>query len=620
MKILKEPNGTQLTLECIGKLDAATAAAFREEVSGIDLSGYESIVLDFESVPYISSAGLRELLILKKKLGPGVPLHIENASEEVYDIFEMTGFTELFSVARPDTTADYKEMSFGAFLAYKAENDAGNTVLSYAGRDYTWTDIDSVSSVIAEELYRLGVRKGAHVALCGANTANWVFTFYAIQKLGAIGLLLNPQLTEPEIIKFANIGDVTYFCYGEMPVLPDLNEKAPYIAERTGIATFLDIRSSVDFSERTAPETDHYKASVRPDDACVMVFTSGSTGLPKGVMLSAYNILRAACSNAESLYLTNEDRACLILPMFHIFGLVAGLFANAVADAQMIIPENLYTGTMIRTVYKNRCTVLHAVPTFFLAILKDRNFDAEKLGSLRSTILSGAATSEAHMRRFSELFPNNHFAASYGMSEMAPISITDYGDTIEHICHTVGKPVKDIRVRIYDTEAERECGTGQVGEIQVQGYNLMTCYYKEDLEKQAINADGWMSTGDLGAFDADGYLRFVGRKKELIIRGGENIVPGEVVSALCAEDCIADARVFGVPDDFYGERVVAAIVLSDPENYKRSLVYKSLASKLAEYKLPDKFIVYEAFPTLPNGKVDNVRLKNDILEKCRKNT
>ena len=152
----------------------------------------------------------------------------------------------------------------------------------------------------------------------------------------------------------------------------------------------------------------------------------------------------------------------------------------------------------------------------------------------------------------------------------------------------------------------------------MQGYNLMTCYYKEDLEKQAINADGWMSTGDLGAFDEDGYLRFVGRLKELIIRGGENIVPGEIVSALCEEDCIADARVFGEPDDFYGERIVAAIVLSDPENYSRSRLFKSLAAKLAEYKLPEKFIVYDAFPTLPNGKIDSVRLKNEIIEKCKK--
>ena len=618
MKVLKEQNGSRITLECIGKLDAASAPGFRDAVSEIDFTQYDKIVLDFENVPYVSSAGLRELLIVKKKLKPGVPLRVENPSEEVYEIFEMTGFTDLLEIARPAAAADYTEMSFGAFLRYKAENDGGRTILSFAGRDYTWADVNAAASVIAEELYKLGVRKGAHVALCGTNSANWVFAFYAIQKLGAIGLLLNPQLTEAEIVRFSRIGDVKYFCCGETPSVPDLPEKERFIAENSGVEKFLCIRNSVDFLNRAAPAIDHYEALVRPDDASVMVFTSGSTGRPKGAMLSAYNILSAACSNAESLRLTSEDKACLILPMFHIFGLVAGLFANAVADAQIIIPESLHTGVMIRTVFENRCTVMHAVPTFFLAILKDRSFDAEKLGSLRSTILSGAATSEAHMRRFCELFPNNHFAASYGMSEMAPISITEYGDTLEHVCHTVGRPVKNIRVRIYNSAAGRECETGEVGEIQVQGYNLMTCYYKEDLEKQSINADGWMSTGDLGAFDSDGYLRFVGRLKELIIRGGENIVPGEIVAALCAEDCIADARVFGIPDDFYGEKTVAALVLSDPENYSKSKLLRSLGEKLAEFKIPDKIVVYEAFPLLPNGKVDAVRLKNEIIEKFKK--
>ena len=257
MKILKEQNGAQIRLECIGKLDAVSAPAFREEVSKTDLSQYDKVVLDFENVPYISSAGLRELLIVRKKLRPGVPLQIENASKEVDDIFEMTGFTDLLAVARPDTAAEYSGMSFGAFLSYKAENSGGKAILQYAGREYTWADVDRVASVIAEELYKLGVRKGAHVALCGANSANWVFTFYAIQKLGAIALLLNSQLTEAELVKFSNIGDIKYFCYGEMPSLPDMPAKEQFITEHSGVEKFLNIRNSVDFTLRTAPLIDH---------------------------------------------------------------------------------------------------------------------------------------------------------------------------------------------------------------------------------------------------------------------------------------------------------------------------------------------------------------------------
>ena len=531
------------------------------------------------------------------------------------EIFQTTGFSDYLVIERAEAAAELTGMSFGDFLAYKAETVGDKEILSFAGKTYTWKETDAVSSVIAEELYRLGVRKGAHVALCGANSANWVFTFYAIQKLGAIALLLNPQLTEAELVKYASIGDVGFFCLGETPALSDASARQR-VTEAAGAAKLLNVGKDIDFSQRAQPLIDRYAAAVRADDPCVMVFTSGSTGRPKGVMLSAYNILSAACANAESLELTSADRACLILPMFHIFGLVAGLFANAAADARMYIPEDVRIDAVVRTVSENRCTVLHAVPTQFLAFLKSRNFDPEKLGTLRSTILSGAPAPEAQLRQLCGLFPHNHFAVSYGMSEMAPISITDYGDTFAHISRTVGRPVKNIQVRIYDNEAQKECAAGQVGEIQVQGYNLMACYYKEDLEKQAIHADGWMRTGDLGAFDTDGYLRFVGRLKELIIRGGENVVPNEIVAALCEEDCVSDARVYGVPDDFYGERVAAAITLSNPEEYSRSRLFKSLASKLAPYKLPDWFLVYDSFPLLPNGKVDGVTLKADVIEKC----
>jgi len=618
MKVLKEIHQNTIRLECIGKIDTGTAPEFRAVTADIDFSGFERVVLDFENVPYISSAGLRELLIIKKKLRLDVPLRIDGASEDVIDIFETTGFADFLEFDRPEREADYCDMSFGAFLASKVQHDDGKTVLSYAGRHYTWTDIDAAASAVAEQLYRLGVRKGAHVGLCGVNAPNWIFAFYAIQKLGAIGQLLNPQLTEAEIVKFVGIGDIHYLCWGETPMISDPAQAGRNIMAGSCVEKILDIRNAVDFSHGEAPDIDHFETNMRPDDAAIMVFTSGSTGTPKGVLLSAYNILSAACSNVDSLHITAEDKACLILPLFHIFGLVAGLCANAIADAEMIIPEDIHTETVIRTVYENGCTILHSVPTLFLAVMKNKHFDAEKFRTLRSTILSGAATTEAQMRTFQEAFPNNHFAASYGMSEMAPISITDYDDSPDRVCNTVGRPVKDIQVRIFNNEAGRVCVPGEVGEIQVQGYNLMTCYYKANLDKQSINADGWMSTGDLGAFDENGYIRFVGRLKELIIRGGENIVPNEIIDALCEEDCIADAKVYGIPDDFFGERVAAAIILSNPEDYDEAALREHLATKLAKFKIPDQFVVYEWFPTLASGKVDAVALKKDLEEKCRK--
>ena len=615
MKVLINKNEDNLLLECIGRIDAVSAPEFREAITNIDFTNVGNVTLNFENVPYISSAGLRELLILKKKLKEDALLVVEEASEEVVDVINMTGFNEFVIVKDKGNALDYSNMSFGSFLSYKAEHDEGKTILTYEGKSYTWTMIDINASMIAENLYRLGVRKGSHVGLCGMNSLNWVFTFYAIQKLGAIALLLNPQITETELIRFADIGDITHLCYGEMTQIPDMMESAHNIINNSSIDKVLSIKNEVDFS-LYSPQIDSFESSINPDDACVMVFTSGSTGQPKGVLLSAYNILNASLSNIESLRITSDDIACLILPMFHIFGLVAGLVANAIADANMIIPKDIHTNTIIKTVSENKCTIMHSVPTLFLAILNNEDFKPEMFNSLRSTILSGSATSETHMHMFKELFPNNHFASSYGMSEMAPISITDYDDTLEHICHTVGKPVKNIQVRIFNNDEQRECEINEIGEIQVQGYNLMTCYYKVSVGKQAIDSEGWMETGDLGSFDEEGYIHFVGRLKELIIRGGENIIPNEIISAICEENYISDARVYGVPDNFFGERVAAAIILNDPNKYDEEKLRKNLMTKLAKFKIPDYFVIYDVFPTLSNGKVDAVRLKDDIISKC----
>lgn len=599
-----------------GRIDTTTVGILREELKTIDYDSVDRLEMDFSDVLYISSAGLRELLSLKKRLD-GKAYHIGGVNREVEEIFQITGFSSFLEYSVTDSEKDYRHLSFKEFLALKVQHEPEKIVLEAGDEKYTWQDIDRCAQIIAGDLSKLGVKKGSHVAICGMNSANWIMTFYAVQKLGAIALLVNFNLMAPEIVDLSHRGDMTHFCFGEMPQVRD--EQA-FLAGITGegsmIQTVYDIRSSIRFMDRIGEYeglVGRFEAKVEADDACVMIFTSGSTGSPKGVLLSAYNILNAACSNAASLYLTEKDRACLILPLFHIFGLVAGLFANAVADAEMIIPSSLKTDELIRVVAEKRCTVFHAVPTMFLAIVNNRSFDPAKFSSLRSTILSGASASEAQMRMLQEMFPNNHFAASYGLSEMAPVTITDYDDTLEHVTQTIGKPIPGIEIRIWDEEKKRACEPGKPGEIQIQGYNLMTCYYKTELIKQAIDEDGWLHTGDLGVFDRDGYIRFVGRTKELIIRGGENIVPNEIASAISELGDVADVKVVGVPDDFYGEIVAAALLMKEGVTFDEAATRVKLADKLAKYKIPAHFLVYDRFPMLPNGKVDMVNLKKDVV-------
>lgn len=508
---------------------------------------------------------------------------------------------------------NYSNLSFKAFLQEKLQENPIKKIIKSDNSEYGWKEIEICSQIIAADLSRMGVKKGSHVALYGANSINWIFTFYAIQKLGAIAQLLNFRLKYNEVEAIVSNSDAEYICIGETDCK---EEEIKRIKDIKGV---YNISSGIDFTERF----DEYKAissefrnTVEADDACVMVFTSGSTGTPKGALLSAYNILNAALSNVESCHLSAGDKVLLILPMFHIFGLITGLCSPAISDAYMVLAQSMHIADILRTIEEEKITVMHSVPTIMLMLAGHENFSSDKVSTLRNSILSGAAVSPVQMKNLMEKFPNTHFASSYGMSEMAPVSITDYDDLPAHITDTVGKPIKNIGVKVFNTVTGDECKPGEIGEIGVRGFNLMTCYYKVPIEKQAIDEKGWLHTGDLGKFDENGYLIFVGRLKELIIRGGENIVPNEVASVISTLENVKDAKVVGIPDELFGETVGAAVILKDGVLDAREMK-KRLLEKLAGFKVPSYIVQYNEFPLLGNGKVDMVNLKKDMVNRCK---
>lgn len=333
------------------------------------------------------------------------------------------------------------------------------------------------------------------------------------------------------------------------------------------------------------------------------------------MLLSSYNILNAAAGNCVDQTLTPEDRTCLILPMFHIFGLVAGLFANMMANATIFLPPDIRTGTLLELISSEKCTVFHSVPTMLIALMNNKDFQPEKLASLRCTIISGSAATVAQIEAFRKAMPENHFLASYGLSEMAPVSITNYNDTAEHVLHTVGRPVKNIEIRILNRETGGECAAGQEGEILVQGFNLMVGYYKVPMENQSIDENGWLHTGDLGCLDEDGYLCLSGRLKELIIRGGENIMPGEVEMAVSRLPYVNNVKVLGIPSEFFGEEVAACVILKEGASLDEKTAREELSASLARYKIPSVFFVFESFPMFSTGKIDGVSLKKMVLDR-----
>lgn len=625
MKITaKTIDNNQLKIYVAGKINIATAETFRKEVNRLS-AGFDNVVFDFGSVDYISSAGLREILICRKKF---LNMRIENVQREVYSIFDMTGFTNFIRIERasntpkssavidedvvPEKSNDIR-VPFKDFLRDKATDSPDEICFLSDGENFSWRDIDRCATIIAADLSAANVKKGDHVAICGANSINWVLTFYAIQKLGAIAVLVNFNLCAKEISALINYTDATHFCYGEMPA--SIADVKKICGDKVQLYS---IQRDRDFRTRTN-EYDYVKHKVQrtvyADDPAVMIFTSGTTGKLKGVLLSSYNILNAANVNRRDQTLTPADKNCMILPFFHIFGLVAGIFANALAGSTIYLPKDIRTNTILDLVSRERCTIFHSVPTMLLALTNNKNFSSDKVSSLRCTIISGAAATVAQLEKFHRVMPNNHFLSSYGLSEMAPVSITDYNDNAENILHTVGKPVENVEIKIVDRETGSDCPVGEVGEILVRGFNLMTAYYKLDADEQPIDADGWLHTGDLGSLDANGYLHLTGRIKEMIIRGGENVYPAEIERALTEFDFVTDAKVVGVPDDFFGEVVCACIKLKAGVQFDENFLRESLALHLAKYKIPAYFMVCESFPLLGSGKVNGAALKQLATEK-----
>lgn len=601
-----------------GKLDVNNAPLLRREIAAIG-GDVTRLVLDFRDVIYVTSAGLRELIVCRKRFSGPEAMLIENVSQDVYDIFEDVGFASAIPMRLMEAdVSTYLSLSFKDFLKRKAAEDGGRVVVSESGGDYTWADIEKGAQLIADDLAALGVTKRTHVGLCGANSANWIMAFYGIQKLGAIAMLINPKQFSHEIARTAVIGDITHLCYGEMAEMQ--GDEQAFLKklqdEGAPVKAFYSIRSHVDMRSRFPDYEgvkDKFQQSVEPDDICTVIFTSGSTGRPKGVMLSSYNILNAAVVSCEDQTLTPQDRSCLILPLFHIFGLVAGLFANAIAGSTLYLPKDIHIATLLELIAQKRCTFFHSVPTMLIALLNHREFDPKKCATLRCTIISGAAATQAQIEMFQRKLPNDHFLAAYGLSEMAPVSMTLYEDTREHVLHTVGRPVRNISVKIQDVETKADLPIGQTGEILVQGFNLMSGYYKVPVEDQAIDEEGWLHTGDLGSMNGEGYLCISGRLKDLIIRGGENIMPGEVEAAISELPMVDQVKVVGMPSSFYGEEVGACIVLKDGHAFDEPAVKAALSTRLARYKVPSHYMLFDRFPMLGSGKIDAVALKQAAI-------
>ena len=622
MQIKTEIKDATCTFILEGRLDAITSPQLDAAIQSIPQK-ITNVIFDFQKIEYVSSAGIRILLMCRKKFPAESAMKITGVCQSVMEVFNMTGFDTMLNVSSSlPVECDYSNMSFKAFLKQKVQQPGKKAAVICGSTAYTWEDIDIYSQIAAADLEQQGVKRGTHIAIYSMNSINWIITFFAIQKLGGIAVLVNFNLKPEELAAAAEKGEITHFCYGDTPTAgSDYDTFLGEIRSRTNpkfYTHFYDIRSSRDYRTRIseyASLAGKFDGFIEPDDASVMLFTSGSTSWPKGVLLSAYNLLNSAVSYAADLGVTKDDSLCLILPLFHIFGLMGAFLTSAIADSVIYIATSVKSEAIMKMIAETKCTVLHGVPTIFLAMIHNENFGRYDVSSLRISTLGGAPVSSAQMQELKVKFPQNHFIVTYGLSEAAAVTTTVFGDTDDHIVNTIGRPLKDVTVAIQDPETKKLYDGGETGEIIIKGDNLMIGYYKIPVQDQALDAEGWLHTGDLGCRNADGYIHIVGRIKDLIIKSGENIVPNEIIAAITEYPGISDVRVLGAPHFIYGEIVIACIVMKEGAVFDEKKIQEFLVPRLAKYKMPSYYLEYSQFPLLSNGKVDMRSLKEDMLKK-----
>ena len=607
-------NGNKVVVEPEGIIDTETVTQLNDVLLELDYSNL-NLTLDFDKTQYITSAGLRVLLIARKKLSDET-MRIINVNDSIVELFKITGFSDILKFEKKKLDILDCHMSFKELLKNRV-NDG--LAFVFNGREYTWDDINRLSQIVADDLHKLGVKKGSHVGICSPNSINWIITFFAVQKLEAIAFLVNYGLKPNEIAMIAEIGDITHLCYGAIPGLTDFNiYSSALLMGNSVIRHMYDIGMNVDFSTRISEYDDvkdKYDELSHHDDPSVVIFTSGSTGKPKAVLSSSFNLLNSVKAISVECNFTSSDKACAFLPLFHVFGFSSCIGIGLLYGCVSYIPTINKPNALIELISDNKCTIFNTVPTMFLAMIQQPGFTPEALSSLRVSILGGSATSESQMTMLRSILPNNHFCNIYGMSENAVISMTRYEDTFEHVTQTVGRRVDGIEIEIRNPANGEIVPDGNPGEIFIRSKEMIVCYYRLPIEMQPLDDEGWLATGDLGVILPDGYLKLVGRAKDLIIRGGENISPGEIADAVAQLPEIADVKVIGVPHEVLGEEVAAAIVLKDDASFDAEAAKQKLTEKLAKYKIPSYFVVMEKFPLLGSGKIDTITLKKEVLLK-----
>ncbi|MGW4287588.1 AMP-binding protein [Streptomyces sp. NPDC004673] len=489
-----------------------------------------------------------------------------------------------------------------------------------AGRRWTYAEFAADVERLACALLAAGVAKGDRVGVWAVNRAEWVLVQYATARVGAIMVNVNPAYRTHEVeYVLRQAGVSLLFASTEhkgsdyRAMVDEVRPKLPGLAR----TVYFGDPSWEEFTalgaEVPAEQLRIREAELSCDDPINIQYTSGTTGFPKGATLSHHNILNNGFFVGELVAYTEQDRICVPVPFYHCFGMVMGNLAATSHGACIVIPAPSFEPTAtLDAVQRERCTSLYGVPTMFIAELNLPGFAEYDLSTLRTGIMAGSPCPVEVMKRVVAEMHMAEVSICYGMTETSPVSLqTRVEDDLEHRTGTVGRVLPHLEVKVVDPATGITVPRGEAGELCTRGYSVMLGYWEEPAKTaEAIDNGRWMHTGDLAVMREDGYVEIVGRIKDMIIRGGENIYPREIEEFLYAHPKIRDVQVVGVPHERYGEEVLACVIPLDPAD---PLTLEELRAfcqdRLAHYKIPSRLQLLDAFPMTVSGKVRKVELR-----------
>lgn len=538
------------------------------------------------------------------------------------------------------------DRTLGDWLEHWAKTTPDKEYLVYSDRNlrYTWKEFDERVNDAAKGLIAIGVTRGSHVGIWAQNVPDWLTYLYACAKIGAIYVTVNTNYKQNELEYLTENSDMHTLLitngtfdsdYVEMTyqMLPELkncqrghlrSERFPkmrnviFIGQEKYRGMYNTSEILLLGSHTPDEQLNELKKQVNCHDVVNMQYTSGTTGFPKGVMLSHHNIANNGYLTGEHMKFTGDDKLCVCVPLFHCFGVVLATMNCLTHGCTEVVVERFDPLITLASIHKERCTAVYGVPTMFIAELNHPMFDMFDLTSLRTGIMAGALCPVEVMRQVQEKM-HMHVTSVYGLTETSPgMTQTRIEQSFEERCNTVGYDYEFTEVAVINPETLEECPTGVVGEMCCRGYNLMKGYYKnEAATNEIMDANGYLHSGDLGVKDEKGNYTITGRIKDMIIRGGENVYPREIEEFLYHMPGVKDVQVAAVPSRKYGEEVGAFIILQKGVDMCSGDVREFCKGKISRHKIPKYVFFLEQFPMTGSGKIQKYKLREMSLELCK---